>query len=93
MKLTEKDIEILKEYGNLDEDVPQLREAAQVAKYTLYPRQDGDEGEEIGERKAIKLLGRKCWLSGISRAAFHCTSCRETTDKRYILFDCSAIWR
>ena len=69
------DYNLLKKWGHRPDEFSQLQEAAYNTLYTL----------EIGDYQPIKLtpnqaihrLGRKRWLSGISRCAFHFTSCRE----------------
>ena len=93
MKLTDTDKKYLLEkiYAGLkhtfEEDLPQIEEAADVTTYTLYK---GDESDgRISRTKAIVLCGRKGWLSGLSRAAFHRTAMREVKGKPnlYVFFN------
>lgn len=81
MKLTEQDKQTLRDFGHPESDMRQLCEAARRCKYT------DEHGNRISAEKAIKLLGRKTWLSGISRAAFHATAGREENNN-YVSFDC-----
>ena len=66
MKLTEEDKQLLREIGHSDEDFPQIEEAMQT-KSTEYTFQ----GKRISRAKAIELLGRRKYLCGLSRSAFH----------------------
>ncbi|MBO6031693.1 MAG: hypothetical protein J6Q22_09490 [Prevotella sp.] len=99
MKLTENDKRYLLEkvYGGVKKDfgadLPQIEEAADVATYTLYK---GDKSDgRISRTKAIALCGREGWLSGLSRAAFHCTSMREAKGipNLYVGFDAHRLFR
>lgn len=82
MKLTEQDKQILRDFGHPESDMRQLCEAARRCKHT------DEHGNRISAEKAINLLGRKTWLSGISRAAFHATAGRGEYGKNYVSFDC-----
>jgi len=50
-------------------------------------------GERITARQAVKLLGRKQFLSGISRSAFHWNCSRETDDGGTVELDSSRLFR
>ena len=75
-----------------ESDLPQIEEAADYTKYTLY---HGDVyGGRIARARAIKLCGMEGWLSGISRATFHWAAMRETNKPNdYVLFDASQIFK
>lgn len=86
MKLTKSDIEKLLKWGHLESDINQLEQAANICVYT-------DKNEKrISCKKAIDMLGREVWLSGISRAAFH-WDCGRGEGDNYVGFDCSKIFK
>lgn len=87
MKLTQKDKEQLLKYGHTEEDFSQIELVLQK-RYTKYDL----NGKPITREQAIELLGRKQFLSGISRSAFHCTATREC-DAGYIGFDSSLFFK
>ena len=66
MKLTEEDKQLLRKLGHPDTDFPQIEEAMQT-KYTKYDYQ----GKRISREKAVELLGRRKYICGLSRSAFH----------------------
>lgn len=84
MKLTDTDKAQLAEWGYSENDVRQIQEAASRSN-TIYTM----GGQRISREEAITRLGRKEYLSGISRSAFHFTCSRETPDGKYIRFDSS----
>lgn len=86
MKLTEQDKQILRDCGHPESDMRQLCEAARRCKY------ENDKDEKLTAEKVIALIGRKNWLYGISRAAFHWTSARKDNGN-YVSFDCSAMFK
>jgi len=81
MKLTNEDKNLLRRWGFEDQDFPQIEEALK-AKNTKYEM----GGDPIGRDAALNALGRRAFLSGISRSAFHYTAAREATDGRIVLF-------
>ena len=85
MKLTEEDKQILREWGNSSRDIEQIEFAAN---HTTYKT---DDGKRISREKAIDLLSRKVWLSGLSRSAFH-FNC-ERRGLVAVHFDSSAIFK
>lgn len=100
MKLTDTDKQYLLEkvYGGIkqtfEEDLPQIKEAADVTTYTLYEGKL-DRGR-ITRNEAIGLVGREMWLSGIARSAFHWTACRQVLanpDHAYVMFDSRKLFR
>ena len=78
MKLTETDKKQLKENGYVESDFPQIERAMQKSKtkYSTVNIQTGKK-ETISRERAIEILGRETWLSGISRSAFHWTATRD----------------
>lgn len=90
MKLTQSDINLLKNWGHPDSDIRQIEEATAVTSYTLI---EGDEKEEkISRNEAMSVLGREDYLSGISRSAFHWTSMRGK-EGRQVYFDSSRLFQ
>lgn len=69
VKLTKKDKEFLKKIGYLEMDFNQMEKA----NYKYYT----EDNQRIGEKEALKKLGRDRWLSGIGRACFHASAVRE----------------
>lgn len=84
MKFTHADKAQLTEWGYPESDIKQIEEAAS-RNHTIYTMGD----QRISREEAINLLGRKEFLSGISRSAFHFTASRETEDGKFILFNSS----
>ena len=91
MKMSKRQIEILKGFGEDDESIEQVERAATV---TIYKY----KGRRISRKKAIELLGEEEFLSGLDRSAFHWTCIRwvdnEKADKsinsfmhEYVYFD------
>lgn len=88
MKLTKVDKEYFREIGHFESDFAQLEKATTKTKYTINYK------KKISTTKAIELLGREKYLSGISRSAFHWSSSRQignTTD--VVVFDSSALFK
>ena len=93
MKLTKADKEYLKSIGYDNRDFEQIEKASGKTIYTLCNEYTGDE-ITITIDKAIELLGRKVYLSGISRSAFHWGCVRETETKGInVYFDSSKFFR
>lgn len=82
--LTKQDIETLKEWGHLDKDLPQINRA--ITKTDYFYSHNGKE-EKITHKQARELLGDEQFLSGISRSAFHYSSCRKIEGKGSVSFD------
>lgn len=87
-RLTEEDKKQLYLFGFLDKDFPQIELAAQEV--DLY-----HGNRKISVDKCIELIGRKNFLSGISRAAFHWTATRSINEdgSDFVLFDGFAMWK
>ena len=75
--LTDEDKETLKRYGHDPRDFKQIEQCANESVYVL------DYKESVPIEKALELLGRETFLSGISRSAFHWTAARETPDGKH----------
>jgi len=89
MILQKKDINKLKEWGVKESDFEQIERATHksITTYTLNDK-------NITREKAIELLGREAWLSGILRSAFHWTAARIVKDgNNVIIFDSSKLFR
>lgn len=91
-KLTPEDIKFLLNKGYLQEDIPQIQKAISRSSYSLY-NENTDEEKFISASEALDILGRKEFLSGIARSAFHWSSCRRTSKGDAIYFDSSALFR
>lgn len=86
MKLTKSDIEKLLKWGYLERDIKQIQDVLNVCVYT------DKNNNKINCKKAIQMIGREQWLSGISRAAFHWDSGRGE-EENYVGFDCSKYFK
>ena len=89
MTLTEKDKADLLAMDVPAEDFQQIEEVAQT-KYTRYMLyENGSErGKRISREETIRLLGRRVWLSGLARSAFHYTACRGPDGGTFfVIFD------
>ena len=93
MKLTKADKEYLKDIGYAIRDFEQIEKATGKTTYTMVDENTGEE-TKINREKTIEIIGRKAYLSGISRSAFHWTSVRETDKLGVIIyFDSSRLFR
>ena len=89
MTLTEKDKADLLAMDVPAEDFQQIEEVAQT-KYTRYMLyENGSErGKRISREETIQLLGRRVWLSGLARSAFHSSACRGPDGVAFfVIFD------
>ncbi len=92
MKLTDNDKKILMDWGYFEEDLSQIEKATRRTIYTIS--RSGEKEGKIPCLKAVELLGRETFLSGIARSAFHASSVRNienTNDKIY--FDSSSLFK
>ena len=83
---TRKNIQLLKDWGEKDKDIEQIKRA--YKKLKLYD----ENNERIHKDEAIKKIGIKEFLSGLVRASFHFTAFREYENGKGILFDCSDLF-
>ena len=91
MKLSSEDKALLRQWGYPDEDFPQI-ELAMQARYTKYKL----ENKAISRERALDLLGRRKYLSGIARSAFHYTAARTIGDDEesgVVFFDSSRLFK
>lgn len=86
MKLTNRDKELLIKRGYNDKDMAQIEEATRK---TVYEMDD----KKISTKKALEVLGREEYLSGISRSAFHWSSARSNENGETVYFDSSRLFK
>lgn len=86
--LSQTDKALLITWGHPESDFAQIERAMQKSK-TIYKM----DRKPITREKAIEVLGREAYLSGISRSAFHFTACRQTQDGKVVLFDSTKLFR
>lgn len=88
MKLTKSDKEYFLRIGHNEDDLKQLEKATGKTKYTINYK------DKISTDKAIELLGREAYLSGISRSTFHRTAEQEIGNtENVVVFDSSALFK
>ena len=85
MKLVKTDKELLTVWGYNDEDMEQIERATRKTVYEL-------NNEKISIAMALEILGRREFLSGISRSAFHWSSSREGEGGEIVSFDSSRLF-
>ena len=68
-----------------ESDLGQIEEAARRTAYEY-------DGKRISRGEAISLLGRRSYLAGISRSAFHHTSVQLTPEEKPVYFDSSRLF-
>lgn len=85
MKLTDKDKELLVKWGYVKEDFRQIEKATTK---TIYELND----KKISCKKALEVLGREKYLSGISRSAFHYTAVRYNDNGDEVYFNSSKLF-
>ena len=91
MKLTNDDKHFLLDCGYETEDFPQIECASRK---TVYEEYNGEnKPKKVSIKRAIEILGRKEFLSGLSRSAFHWTALRENDDNVCISFDSSKLFQ
>ena len=78
MKLTKSDIAYLRKIGYNDYDIKEIMLGDYL--YSL------DYVRKISLEETIRILGRKCWLSGIARARFHACSVRRSKNGKYEIY-------
>lgn len=86
--LTENDKDILRSWGHDERDISQIERVAEK-RFTKY----SCEGERISREKAIEILGRRSYLAGLSRSAFHYTASQTTESGEIVLFNSSAFFK
>ncbi len=88
LKLSKRDKVFLLGLGHTENDFAQIETAMRHTK-TSYEL----DGAPIGREKAIELLGRKKYLAGISRSAFHSSAIQYTDDGKTVYFDSHNLFR
>lgn len=90
MKLTADDKLYLKSLGYPEQDFPQIQKAINLSTFTVIP----NKGRQrfVTAEKAVSILGRQKFLSGIGRSAFHYSAvrCTPTMD---VYFNSSQIFK
>ena len=86
MKLTKEDKELLKNWGHEERDFNQIEEATIKTTYKT-------NRNKITANEALDILGRKVYLSGISRSAFHWSACRQNEKGQTVYFDSSKLFK
>ena len=104
LRLSEKDKETLKQWGETDEDIQQIERALNVTEFTVGDVEraengsivipDEDNDRVITAQEAREILGDETFLSGLDRSAFHWTSGRYNADEtKYVSFDSSKLFK
>lgn len=88
--LTDEDKKILLSWGNREDELDQIELEANVCEYTQCYKSKPDR--KITRDEAIKLLGRREFLSGIERTAFH-WNCGRERGNRYVHFESGIVGR
>ena len=86
MRFSDEDIKIMKSWGCTPEDIAQIGRALRKTNFEY-------NGKRISREKALDLLGRREFLSGIARAAFHVTAVRLTDRGEKVLIDSSRFFK
>lgn len=86
--LTKQDKQLLKSWGHDEGDFAQIEQVT-AKRFTKY----SCGGQQISRERALEILGRKSYLAGISRSAFHYTASQSTDDGTVVLFDSSAFFK
>ena len=81
MRWSNEDTKLLQDWGYSQEDIEQIKQAR---KFVVLEVKD----KKISIDKAIEILGREDFLSGLSRASFHFTSIRKNDKGDSVYFDC-----
>lgn len=92
MKLLKQDKKYLESIGYSENDFAQIEKASSKT-FCEYYDSSAKKFVKIGAKKAIDLLGRDVYWSGMARSAFHQSACRETSDGTSILFDSSEFFK
>lgn len=91
MQLNEQDKALLLRWGYPESELKQIQDACNEARITLT--NDLGKKRRITAKVAARVLWREQFLSGISRAAFHCDATRVTPEGMGVHFDLSHWWR
>lgn len=92
--LSSYDKRILRSFGEHPDVFPQIEEAISKTKYYLYDKENDKSIGYVKSEKAIEILGKKVFLSGIDRSAFHRTALRYSPDYKYsVRFDSGKLFK
>lgn len=86
MKLAKTDKELLIKWGYKSDDIEQIEKAIGKTVYEL-------DNQKITIKRAIEVLGKEEFLSGISRSAFHWNASREGKGGEKVYFDSSKLFK
>lgn len=92
MRWRKDDTELLQSWGYSQEDIEQIKEARKFLILTTQNSSHDNKEIKISINKAIELLGRETFLSGLARASFHWTSVRSSDKDEDVFFDCSRMF-
>jgi hypothetical protein len=88
MKLTSEDKALLTKWGHRETDFDQIERATTKTTYKINYK------DSISAEKAVELLGRETFLSGISRSAFHWSASRNIGESNDVVaFDSSKLFK
>lgn len=88
MKLTKTDRNYLFAIGYTKKDMLQISDIAKYTKYEIFTKEDESITTRITQKRAIEILGRNTFLSGLGRAAFHQSAVRYNDEGTiYVVFD------
>ena len=93
MKLDKVDKAYLEVCGFSESDFPQIEAAGRRTRYSLASAANGWKYQKITAKEAEKALGRKDFVSGLSRSAFHWSAVRVNENGDKVFFDSSSMFR
>jgi len=93
MKLDKVDRAYLETCGFSEKDFPQIEAAGRRTKYSLSSAANGWTYQKITAKDAEKVLGRRLFVSGLSRSAFHWSAVRMADNGDKVFFDSSSMFR
>lgn len=104
MDLSLEEKEILSELGYPEADIPQIEAAMRkdMTAYSVRPLETGPHQEtaeagpcrRVSREEAIALLGKRRYLAGLGRSAFHWSAAQHTEDgKAEVYFDSGRLFK
>ena len=94
--LTNEDKTSLLLRGYTEEDFSQIGQGLKEVELDITDNDitKGCKTRKCGAKRAIEVIGREEFISGVARASFHATATRDSCDGRYkIFFDLRKWWR
>ena len=91
--IKDTDKKLLQEWGFSDKDINQIGYATLTNITKYYKISEEGTKQQISKTEAIEILGRRTWLSGISRSAFHFDAVRDNGEGTEVLFDSSKLFK